>query len=221
MNLHKALPILTGLGLLLASSCDKAPETDFTYSPTENPEAGEVIEFQNTSVDATTFEWTFGDGGFSSVENPTYIFAEAGSYDVNLTARNEAGDQPKTKTIIINEGTNLSFTIWDSTGTRLLTGAEVLLYDNETDWDNFDKPLLSLVADNEGTVLFKNMEPMIYYIWALLEETGGIWVSGGWTPAVPQNETSLFNVPCVWIADETKKSTHQYPEPVEFILRAQ
>ncbi len=58
----------------MASSCNKVPETDFTYSPTENPEAGIAIEFQNTTVDGTSFSWTFGDGGFSSVENPFHIF---------------------------------------------------------------------------------------------------------------------------------------------------
>ncbi len=108
----------------------------------------------------------------------------AGSYDVELTATNDAGEQAKIKTLTINEPTNLSFVICDSTGTSScqvqrsgstttrLTGIILM------------NPCLACVTDGEGKVLFTNLEPMVYYIWALEEETGGIWVSGGWTPAI-------------------------------------
>ncbi len=112
MNLHKSLAILVATTfVLLATSCNKVPETDFTYTPTENPEAGDVIQFQNTTTDGTSFSWTFGDGGTSSVENPSHIFEAAGSFDVKLTATNDAGDQAKTKALTINEATNLGFII--------------------------------------------------------------------------------------------------------------
>ena len=220
MNLHKMLPLLLSITfILIASSCNKVPETDFTYTPTENPEAGMAIEFQNTTVDGNSFSWTFGDGGFSSVENPIYIFDAAGTYDVNLTATNDAGEQSKIKALTITEPTNMSFTIYDSTGINLLAGAEVWLYDNEADWDAIAEPMLSMLTDAEGTVVFRNMEPMVYYIWALKEETGGLWVSGGWTPSILQNETNLFDVPCIWLPDETSKSTRQFGNPHELMLR--
>lgn len=222
MNLHKAPAFLLTLTfVLLATSCNKVPETDFTYSPTDNPEAGIAIVFQNTSEDGSSFSWTFGDGGFSSLENPSYIFDAAGTYDVKLTATNDAGEQAKIKNLTITDPTNLSFTIYDSTAVNLLVGAEVWLYDNEADWDNLEEPMMTMLADAEGTVVFRNMEPMVYYIWALKEAPGGLWVSGGWTPPIVQNETNFFDVPCAWYADETKKASFRYPEAKELILRAE
>ncbi len=81
--------------------------------------------------------------------------------------------------------------------------------------------MLTGIADAEGAVLFTNLDPIVYYIWAVKEETGGIWVSGGWVEALAQNETSMYNVPCVWLADETKKASTRYPDPVKLILREQ
>jgi PKD repeat protein len=221
MNLLKPLSILTvGTLILFASSCNKVPETDFSYSPTDNPEAGIAIEFQNTTEDGNSFSWTFGDGGFSSVENPSYIFDAAGTYDVKLTATNDAGEQAKVKSLTITEPTNLSFTIYDDSA-QILVGAEVWLYDNKADFENFEEPMMSMLTDAEGMVVFTNMEPIIYYIWALKEAPGGIWVSGGWTPAILQNETNPFDVPCDWLADETKKSSSRYPVAKKLVLRVE
>lgn len=217
MLIRIQLPIFIAI-ILSVSSCKKVPETDFTYSPAENPEAGIAIEFQNTTENGNSFDWTFGDGGFSSDENPSYIFEKAGSYDVKLTATNDAGEQAKTKTLEITEPTNLGFFIFDSTFINLLEGAEVLLYDNQIDWDNFEEPLQAAVSDAEGRVLFTNLQPMVYFIWALKEEAGGIWISGGYTPELEQNETSLFNVPCVWLPEEGK-STRPVIPPVKYVRR--
>ena len=140
------------------------------------------------------------------MENPVHIFEAAGNYDVKLIASNDAGEQAKTKSLTINEPTNLSFIIYDSTQVNLLTGAEVWLYDNYADWDNIAEPKMAMLTDGEGTAVFRNMEPMVYYIWALKEAPGGLWVSGGWTPEIVQNETNLFEVPCVWLADEGKST---------------
>lgn len=50
--------------------------------------AGETLQFQNTSVDATTYKWNFGDGTTSTLENPTHSFQKVGTYTVRLTAFN-------------------------------------------------------------------------------------------------------------------------------------
>ena len=47
------------------------------------------ITFTNTSTDATTFAWDFGDEiGTSTEESPVYTYAEFGNYTVVLTASN-------------------------------------------------------------------------------------------------------------------------------------
>ncbi|MFO7670678.1 MAG: PKD domain-containing protein [Bacteroidales bacterium] len=221
MNLHKTFIPLFAITILLATlSCEKAPETDFSYTPEENPEAGDTIHFQNITADANSYSWTFGDGGTSVAEHPTHIYTEAGIFEVKLTASNDAGDQAKTLSLTIHDPTNLGFYIYisDSTGLILQEGAEVWLYDNQSAWNNIEEPMRFGLTDDQGKVLFKNLEPTVYYIWAIKEGTGGMWVSGGWTPAIVQNETSLFNVECVWFPDPAK-STLRYSDPTELIRR--
>lgn len=212
-----ALTLVTLLFALF--SCEKLPETSFTYTPIENPEAGEDIQFENTTSEASSFSWDFGDGESSIQENPVHKFDEAGSFEVILTATNEDGSQPKTETITIGEATILVFQISDSTEINLLDNAEVWLYDKEADWDNFEEPLLSANTDVNGEVVFSNMEAIEYYIWVIQEETGGFWFSGGSTPPLAQNETSVFSVPCIWIEDDETKATVPYPEPLKLIRR--
>jgi len=50
---------------------------------------GNVINFTNLSTNATSFEWDFGDGTFSTVANPTKVYNEGGTFTVTLTASNE------------------------------------------------------------------------------------------------------------------------------------
>jgi len=45
------------------------------------------IVFKNHSINALSYEWSFGDGGSSEAENPVYIFDEPGTYYVSLSAR--------------------------------------------------------------------------------------------------------------------------------------
>lgn len=46
--------------------------------------------FTNSSVNAATYEWDFGDGNTSTEESPTHVYAVAAEYVVTLTAINES-----------------------------------------------------------------------------------------------------------------------------------
>lgn len=47
------------------------------------------VDFSNGSIGALTYSWDFGDGtGVSSLPNPSYSYATAGTYNVCLTANN-------------------------------------------------------------------------------------------------------------------------------------
>jgi PKD repeat protein len=67
------------------------PDTDFTFTTYDL-----VAFFTDTSVSdpATSWSWTFGDGGTSAVRNPSHAYAAAGTYDVCLTAANLGGAGP-------------------------------------------------------------------------------------------------------------------------------
>ena len=68
----------------LAVSCQKYTY-DFTYSPSA-PKAGEKVTFTNISEAGENWVWTFGDGGKSTLKNPTHIYTAAGTYVVELMA---------------------------------------------------------------------------------------------------------------------------------------
>ncbi|MBI1228398.1 MAG: PKD domain-containing protein [Bacteroidetes bacterium] len=64
-----------------------------------------VVAFTNTSTNATSYEWDFGDGSATSTEaNPTHTYANGGQYTVTLTATNDCGS--KTVTIEITVQAN-------------------------------------------------------------------------------------------------------------------
>jgi PKD repeat protein len=56
-----------------------------TASFTSNT-ASNVTSFTNTSVNATSYEWDFGDGATSTATSPTHSYAASGTYNVKLRA---------------------------------------------------------------------------------------------------------------------------------------
>ena len=56
------------------------PLANFTYSISN----GNQVNFTNSSLNATNFNWNFGDGGTSISNNPTYTYLSKGTYKVQL-----------------------------------------------------------------------------------------------------------------------------------------
>ena len=56
------------------------PLANFTYSISN----GNQVDFTNSSLNATNFNWNFGDGGTSISNNPTYTYLIKGTYKVQL-----------------------------------------------------------------------------------------------------------------------------------------
>ena len=61
-----------------------SPVVSFNTTPTEVC-VGEEFTFTNTSAGITGSQWTFGDGGTSSLTNPAYSYASSGTFPVTLT----------------------------------------------------------------------------------------------------------------------------------------
>jgi len=61
----------------------------FTVTPSEVNVPGQPVYYLNLSQQADIYEWQFGDGGTSTVENPIYLYQDAGTYTVTLIANNE------------------------------------------------------------------------------------------------------------------------------------
>jgi PKD repeat protein len=62
-----------------------APIAQFAAEPTAGAYPLEV-RFENSSSGATKYFWKFNDGDTSTETSPVHVFAEQGSYDVELTA---------------------------------------------------------------------------------------------------------------------------------------
>ncbi|NGP90182.1 PKD domain-containing protein [Fodinibius halophilus] len=66
---------------------------------------GGEIQFNNSSKDADSYTWEFGDGTTANESNPTKSYTEYGKVTVTLTAKNEDGEDSISKTITVEPKT--------------------------------------------------------------------------------------------------------------------
>jgi gliding motility-associated-like protein len=59
--------------------------------------------FVNTSVNATSYAWDFGDGQASTIANPIHVYATPGTYTAKLTVTNSCGTDIETQVLMIPE----------------------------------------------------------------------------------------------------------------------
>jgi PKD domain/Receptor L domain len=69
------------------------PIASFTYT---NQGQGAVDFMDQSTNPIDSWEWDFGDGNSSSSQNPSYIFASTGTYNVCLTVTNNVGSDYST-----------------------------------------------------------------------------------------------------------------------------
>lgn len=74
-----------------------APDTSFIIQG-----IGAMVDFSDTSYNASNWNWNFGDGDFSNAKNPIHIYQVPGTYEVALTVNNDIGcyDTEQKKIII-------------------------------------------------------------------------------------------------------------------------
>lgn len=95
---------------ILLLSCDKKkvvepdvveptlPTAAFTFALGEKG----AVKFTNTSKDATSYAWDFGDGKSATEEHPEHTYTSNGAFTVTLTAENKDGKSTKKDTVDIN-----------------------------------------------------------------------------------------------------------------------
>lgn len=62
------------------------PEPKFTAAPTFVMLPDQPVQFFNQTLNGNTYIWDFGDGTYSTEQNPTHQYKEEGMYDVKLIA---------------------------------------------------------------------------------------------------------------------------------------
>jgi hypothetical protein len=223
LSCKRLFPVFLSLLVILPLSCTKDPVAKFTYTPLDNPEAGDTIQFQNISTDATSFEWEFGDGGTSSLKEPRHIYSDPGTYEVKLTAVNEKSSAHTVEALQINDPTIMLIQVFGlDEDTLVLEEAEVWLYDNQYDWEHFDEslPQYTQVTDGDGFVVFMNLEPIQYFVLVLKLEELGFWAYYGYTvEPLEQNMINIFYLPCDWFLWEEEKAASVGQLPVSQMKR--
>ena len=69
-----------------ASILNDTPTANFTFSNN-----GDSILFNNQSIFGGSYSWDFGDGSFSTEENPVHLYNATGNYQVQLITNNVCG----------------------------------------------------------------------------------------------------------------------------------
>ena len=96
------------------------PTAGFTSKQVGN----KLIEFTNTSSDASTYKWTFGDGSNPSTElNPTHQYGTQGTFEACLVATNTNGSDTLCKNVTV---------LTSSIAPKSTKALDVVIYPNPT-----------------------------------------------------------------------------------------
>ena len=81
------------------------------YTSTESTDAGSIVqvikqlhpvEFTDSSTEADSVLWNFGDGNTSTERNPIHNYSSNGTFVVTLTAYNQFGEDSTTQTVVVS-----------------------------------------------------------------------------------------------------------------------
>lgn len=112
-----SVPIFLVL-FLAVSGCKKDQETDpvtasFSLRPSA-VELGDTVNFINNSINASFYQWDFGDGGTSIDENPSYVYETEGEYEPSLIAIGANDSDTATQNVTVTRSYDV--TIFPSVG---------------------------------------------------------------------------------------------------------
>jgi gliding motility-associated-like protein len=95
------------------------PVAGFTATPAC---PGGDVTFTNTSTNATSYEWSFGDGATSTLTSPTHAYLVAGTYTVTLRAISTAAcDAVTTQSVTVSPRPTVDFTATNACPDSLVT----------------------------------------------------------------------------------------------------
>lgn len=77
--------------ILVKNNNDYGPKAEFTCNPEITDLHAPEIKFFDKSKSAQKWYWNFGDGGIDSVQNPSHLYKESGTYNVTLQIANSYG----------------------------------------------------------------------------------------------------------------------------------
>lgn len=161
--MKRFLLIIPALALLFAG-CNPDPDASFIVS-THRAQVYESIDFTNTSSDVPgNCEWDFGDGTFASAINATHYYEHAGIYTVTLRLFSHSRIVSEASTTIEVVTTSLTVIAKEYGTDRRISNASVILYPTLDDWTYENNAIVEGTTDNNGVVVFDNLDPVIYFV---------------------------------------------------------
>ncbi|NHA02406.1 PKD domain-containing protein [Mucilaginibacter sp. HC2] len=99
--INKIIPYLLLLCLAITiDACRKNDNVDTTDVTFTISQSGYSVTYNNTTADAKSFTWTFGDGSTSTDKSPTHIYKTKGKFVTSLSATLNNGKVISGSTII-------------------------------------------------------------------------------------------------------------------------
>lgn len=106
------------------------------YEAPDTAQAGQVVQFIDSSLVPNSWQWFFGDGNTSTTPSPQHTYANKGTYFVTLSASNAAGcSGTENKSIVITSGIgideskDLTLQVSPNPSTGIINIASSLTYD--------------------------------------------------------------------------------------------
>jgi PKD repeat protein/Tol biopolymer transport system component len=111
-------------------SVGSAAVADYTVSDTLVYLPSSLVSFTNSSVNATSYLWDFGDGLTSTAQNPDHTYTAAGDFLVQLIAYNTCGND--TLDTIIHVQNPPPVAVFNGTPTSICAGESVQFANSST-----------------------------------------------------------------------------------------
>ncbi len=139
----------------------KEPTIDFTIAPGSQcvPFAAEFIDLSSSDT-PIQYQWDFGDGGTSTVQNPSHVYTVPGVYPVTLNISTNEGciaDLTLTKGDLVDVKPRPVSSFTTSTELTDICNAEVIFIDQ-----SIGASLISYLPDDNG-VFASNVPPNFAY----------------------------------------------------------
>lgn len=90
---------------------------------------GDTVTFSDSSLNAHTYQWAFGDGNTSTSPSPVHVYSNAGTYTVELIAQSPCGSDTLIQTLVVSPDSvtgmkkyteSISFSIYPNPGSEKL-----------------------------------------------------------------------------------------------------
>jgi len=125
------------------------PIADFTFTG-GNCQAPCTVTFNDASSGATSWNWDFGDGQSSTLQNPSHTYTTGGSFNVQLTVSGSTGSNSITKSVsITSPPTVCKISAISIVSCPLVDGGG-------TGWDNFSAPDFYVNLETSSGVVLLN-----------------------------------------------------------------